>query len=459
MRPQQIVEHVQGRSSCDATVVIVQEQTQANLRWAGNTLTTNGVVRGTQVTVVAIDERTSGAAAGVVTRSVSELPELTELVEAADAAARAASPAPDAAPLDGGATAQDWDEPSPEASATTLADLARGLGRAFEQADAQDRELFGFAEQVLETTYLATSAGTTRRHTQPTGKLEMTGKSAGRQRSSWVGRYTTDFADIDLPELDAELGRRLAWEDRRVSLPPGRYDVLLPPSAVSDFMVYLYWELAARDAAEGRTAFSRPGGGTRVGDRLTSAPVQLVSDPEHPKLRCQDFVSAHASWSMGSVFDNGLPLQRTEWVRDGVLEQLVTTRHSARETGLAFAPPIDNLVLRVGDSAGGLDDLVARTERGLLLTTLWYIREVDAQSLLLTGLTRDGVYLVEDGAVVAAVNNFRFNESPVDLLGRIADAGEAVTTLPREWSDYFTRVAMAPLRVSGFNMSTVSQAS
>ena len=103
--------------------------------------------------------------------------------------------------------------------------------------------------------------------------------------------------------------------------------------------------------------------------------------------------------------------------------------------------------------------MIAGTSRGLLLTCLWYIREVDPQTLLLTGLTRDGVYLVENGEVTGAVNNFRFNESPVAMLARITEAGATGPTLPREWGDYFTRAAMPPLRVEGFNMSSVSQAS
>lgn len=458
MRPQDIVEAAQAASTCDGTVVIVREQSQTNLRWAGNTLTTNGVMRGGHVTVVSIDERGSGAAAGVVSRSVTNREELTALVEAADVAARAASPAPDAAPLTGEVTAADWDDSSPETSADVFADLAPALGTAFRRASSSGRELFGFAEHVLCTTYLATSTGATCRHTQPTGKLELTGKSDGRRRSSWVGRYTTDFRDVDMLALDSELERRLGWERTQVELPPGHYDVVLPPGAVSDFLVYMYWEMAARDAAEGRTVFSRPGG-TRQGEQLSDRKVTMRSDPGHPQLHCEPFVAVEGSSSLGSVFDNGMPLTATDWIRDGRLEALLTTRHTARETRSSFTPPIDNLILDVDGANGSLDDVVSRTERGLLLTTLWYIREVDPQSLLLTGLTRDGVYLVENGAVVGAVNNFRFNESPVGLLDRIVDAGEAEVALPREWNDYFTRVAMAPVRVRDFNMSTVSQAS
>ena len=143
----------------------------------------------------------------------------------------------------------------------------------------------------------------------------------------------------------------------------------------------------------------------------------------------------------------------------GTLAALLQTRYSAELTGLPVTPAIDNLLLSVPGGTGGTDELVASTSgRALLLTCLWYIREVDPQTLLLTGLTRDGVYLVEDGEVVGAVNNFRFNESPVDLLGRIQAASGTSQTLPREWADYFNRAAMPALRVDGFNMSTVSKA-
>jgi predicted Zn-dependent protease len=169
-------------------------------------------------------------------------------------------------------------------------------------------------------------------------------------------------------------------------------------------------------------------------------------------------VIAHASGRESSVFDNGLPLGPTEWIRRGELAALGQTRYSARLSGLPVTPPVDNLILDVPGAEASLDDMVASTGRGLLLTCLWYIREVDPQTLLLTGLTRDGVYLVENGEVTGAVNNFRFNESPVAMLGRITEAGATVPALPREWSDNVTRSAMPPLRVDGFNMSSVSQA-
>jgi predicted Zn-dependent protease len=188
-------------------------------------------------------------------------------------------------------------------------------------------------------------------------------------------------------------------------------------------------------------------------------PLDLRSDPAERTLECAPFLAVDASSAQASVFDNGMKLERTEWVTDGRLAHLQYPRAGARRTGVDFAGPIDNLVLELPGATGSVSDLVASTERGLLLTCLWYIREVDPATLLLTGLTRDGVYLIEDGKVIGAANNFRFNESPVDLLARATQAGATVRTLGRELGDYLNRTAMPPLRIRDFNMSSVSAAS
>jgi predicted Zn-dependent protease len=340
--------------------------------------------------------------------------------------------------------------------------FAPALGDAFDRARSAGLLLFGFAEHALGTTYLGSSTGLRRRHVQPTGRVEVNGKSTDPRGSAWVGRQTRDFTDVDVPALDAELRRRLGWSRRSVDLPAGRYETLLPPTAVADLMLPLYWSAGARDADEGRTVFSRAGGGTRIGERLASLPVTLRSDPAAPGLECAPFTVAAASGGgLQSVFDNGQPIRPTEWIRAGELAEMIRTRSWAAKTGAEPASPIDNLILDspAGAAARALDDMVAATRRGLLLTCLWYVRVVDPQTLLLTGLTRDGVYLVEDGEVTGAVNNFRWNESPVDLLGRIAEAGPTERCLPREWNEYLSRTAMPTLRIGDFNMSTVSQAS
>ncbi|MFB6840646.1 metallopeptidase TldD-related protein [Streptomyces sp. NPDC056361] len=456
-KPYEIVERALELSRADGCVVIADEESSANLRWAGNALTTNGVTRGRTLTVIATVGGAQGTASGVVSRSAVTADDLEPLVRAAEAAARAAGPAEDAQPLVEGVPASpDFTDAPAETSSAVFADFAPALGEAFARARAGGRELYGFANHELTSTYVGTSTGLRLRHDQPNGTLELNAKSPDRSRSAWAGRSTRDFKDVDPGALDAELATRLGWAERRIELPAGRYETLLPPTAVADLMIYQLWSSAARDAVEGRTVFSKPGGGTRLGETLSPLPLTLRSDPNEPGLESAPFVIAHSSGDDSSVFDNGLPVGPTDWMKAGSLAHLITTRHTAGLTGLPVAPGAGNLILD-GGGERSLEEMVASTERGLLLTCLWYIREVDPATLLLTGLTRDGVYLVENGEVVGEVNNFRFNESPVDLLSRASEAGRTEKTLPREWSDWFTRAAMPALRVPDFNMSSVSK--
>ena len=459
---QELVERAIAASSADGSMVIVSDSTQANLRWANNTLTSNGVARCRTVTVISV----VGPATGVISRQgVASVEQMLDVVTAADAAARQSSPAEDAAPLVGPeASAGDWEAPPADASISVFDSFAPDLGVSLQRAARSEQLLYGFASFDMTTAFLGTSTGLRCRHDQPTGHVEINAKSDDLARSAWAGVPTADFRDVDVAAMHDDLERRLGWATRRVDLPPGRYDTILPPTAVADLMVSLYWAAEGRDAHEGRTVFSRPGGATRIGERLTDTPLTLSSDPSLVGLECAPFLRTSLSGGGRSVFDNGSPLAPTSWISSGVLSALVQTRFSSGLTGTAFTPYIDNLRLGLdGAGASGgvdsLDSLVAGTDRGLLLTCLWYIREVDPRTLLLTGLTRDGVYLVENGEVTGAVNNFRFNESPVDMLRRTVAVGATERTIPREWSDYFTRTAMPALRVEGFNMSTVSQAS
>ena len=466
--PQETVEAALALSKAQGCIVVADEASDANLRWANNTVTTNGVTRTRQLTVIATVGGATGVAAGSVSRSGVTPDRIEELVRAAEDAARSSMPAEDAellvaadsAPAGAGGA---WNDAPLETSIEAFSQFIPSLRRAFDQARGAERLLFGFAEHQLRSTYLGSSTGLRLRHDQPTGRLELNAKSPDFARSAWFGQSAATFADLDVPAFDLELGQRLEWARRPVELPAGRYETLLPPSAVADLMIDLYWSAGARDAFEGRTVFSKPGGGTRVGDSLSDLPVSLRSDPTAGGLACAPFELAYSSSSMQSVFDNGLALAPTSWISDGILTALLQSRFSAQLTGLPVTPAIDNLIMEVpATGAGGppptLRQMAEATDRGLLLTCLWYIREVDPQTLLLTGLTRDGVYLVEGGEVVGAVNNFRFNESPVDLLRRATEVGATERTLSREWSDYFNRTAMPPLRIPDFNMSTVSPA-
>ncbi|MDG5482582.1 metallopeptidase TldD-related protein [Mycolicibacterium gadium] len=453
---QQVVEHALAEAGrlgkADETVVLVTDRSDASLRWAGNSMTTNGESVSRSTAVISIVRQGNTAQVGSVRSSDVDPSSIAGLVAASQEAALSALEAPDTAPpLPAGDASDDWDDPVAGTSVEAFLGVAGSLAaRGFSGAD----QLYGFARHDVETTFLATSTGLRRRHTQPTGSVEINGKRD--DASAWVGFSTPDFDDVPTDSMLERLSTRLSWAHRSVELPAGRYETIMPPSAVADMMIYLWWTMDGRGAEEGRTALSAPGGGTRVGEKLTDLPLTLYSDPFAEGLACTPFVTASASSERASVFDNGMDIGRVDWIRDGTISTLAYPRASAAEFGAPVAVPADNLLMTGGTAS--LADMIASTERGLLLTTLWYIREVDPAVLLLTGLTRDGVYLVEDGEVTAAVNNFRFNESPLDLLRRATEAGATDRTLPREWGDWVTRVTMPSLRIPDFHMSSVSQA-
>ncbi len=435
----------------DETMVLVTDRVEATLRWAGNSMTTNGVSVSRTVAVISIVRQGKSAFVGTVMSAEVDPRVIPGLVAASQEAARTAPEAGDAAPLlaDTGVPV-DWDAPVPGTGPEVFADVAASLSRGFAGTD----RLYGFAHHSLSTTFLASSTGVRRRYTQPKGAVEINAKRG--DASAWAGIGTPDFANVPTDLLLDQLSTRLGWAARRVELPAGRYETIMPPSTVADMMLCMAWAMAGRGAQEGRSAFSAPGGGTRVGERLTDLGLSMFSDPMAPGLACTPFVATSNSSETMSVFDNGMEISQVDWIRDGVINTLAYPRATAAKFNVRVAVAADNLVMTGGsaDQAG----MIAATERGLLLTTLWYIREVDPTTLLLTGLTRDGVYLIENGKVTAAVNNFRFNESPLDLLRRATAAGLSELTLPREWGDWATRAAMPSLRIPDFHMSSVSEA-
>jgi predicted Zn-dependent protease len=446
-------------SKAAGCIVVLTDTSEVNLRWANNTMTTNGHTTTRSFSVISVLDGAGGPAVGTVGGNGVDLDEVRAVVAASEAAARQSGPARDVAPLLAGGADDDFDAPAVVTEIGVFARLADELAAAF--GGSRGELLYGFAEHRMETTWLVSSTGLRRRWVQPTGTVELNGKIADDlSRSAWAGAYTADFTDLDFRALTAEVRRRLSWSGRQVELAAGRYETILPPAAVADLMLALVWSMDGRPAHEGRCAFAagdRPGG-TRLGERFTDLPLTLFSDPAAPGLQTAPFLVTTASGDSVSVFDNGAPVRRVDWLRDGTVNALAYPRAAADELGGQFTPPPENLMLS-GGSAASTDELVASTERGLLLTCLWYIREVDPVSLLLTGLTRDGVYLIEGGEVVGQVNNFRFNESPIDLLRRVTEVGTTERTLCREGKDWFSRTAMPPFRVLDFNMSSVSQAS
>lgn len=288
----------------DETMVLVTEKVEATLRWAGNSMTTNGVSHSRNVTVISIVRRGDSAFVGSVVSAEVDPSVLPGLVVSSQDAARSAPEAGDAAPLlaDTGEP-DDWDAPVPGTGAGVFTGIAGSLSRGFRGAD----RLYGYAHRSVSTTFLASSTGLRRRYTQPTGAIEINAKRG--DASAWVGIGTPDFVEVPIDLMLERLSTRLRWAQRTVELPAGRYQTIMPPSTVADMMIYLGWSMAGRGAQEGRTAFSAPGGGTRVGERLTELPLTLFTDPAAPGLACTPFVAVSNSSETQS---GGLDPQRCD---------------------------------------------------------------------------------------------------------------------------------------------------
>ena len=258
----------------DETIVTVTDRADAALRWANNSMTTNGVSVQRKTTVISIVRRGDHGHVASLTSSEVDPSVIPGLVAASQEAALSAPEARDSAPpLPATDEPSDWDAPIPGTGVEVFGGVADALTRGFPGPDL----LYGYARHIVETTFVATSNGLRRRFTQPTGSVEINAKRDGA--SAWAGTSTPDFVDVPTDSMLEQLSTRLGWARRSVELPAGRYETILPPSAVADLMIYLAWSMEGRGAQEGRTALSAPGGGTRVGEKLSELPLTIYSDP------------------------------------------------------------------------------------------------------------------------------------------------------------------------------------
>jgi predicted Zn-dependent protease len=393
---------------CEVLVRVSTERS-ANARFAENEITSCGDADETVLTVLV----KRGNRHAQATTNQTDDASVRALAERVNRMARLAPEDPEAMPLLG---SQDYPTAAPsfDDPTATLTDAARAKICADAVAVAGLKRLrgAGYIEHAASQTGMATSAGLRAKYTTTRVQLTMTarGEDGG---SGWAGAYAERVADIDPAAVAAIACEKAARSAKPRSLDPGRYTVILEPAAVAELLAFLTSALDARVADEGRSAFARKGGGTKVGEKICAESVTLRSDPSDPL-------------TPEAPFDgDGLPLRATTWIDKGVLTNLACSRYWAKKQGRA--PLGHGSVWSLGGGAAkDVDALVATVKRGVLVTRFWYTRWVDPQTVLITGLTRDGVFLVEDGKIAHPVNNFRFNESPITMLKNVTAMTPAV---------------------------------
>lgn len=394
-----VLAHAKTAGAGDANVTML-ETTESHARFADNRITTSGRAANLSVTATVWVERRRGAATGSDVRPAA----LKQLAEEAVQIARVSPVHREYVPTPGPFT---YGENRGYAAATANVDLdarARDIAAAIEACRAAGVTGAGFHSAAARRAATATANGNRRYFESTSADFSMTARTPDGTGS---GYYAADH--FDLAKLDA---RQVA--DRAVSkavrsrepkpIDPGVYPVILEPQAVSDLIGFLANGFDARTADEGRSAFSGRDGKTRVGETLFDSRLNLFSDPSHPELPVPPSTS------------EGIPATRLSLVSAGTLQALPYSRFWAAEKKVDPSPGPVNYILESAGPVMPVDDMIRNTERGLLISRFWYVRLIDARTLMLTGLTRDGLWWIEKGAISHPVRNLRFNQSVLAML-------------------------------------------
>ncbi|CAB4242673.1 Predicted Zn-dependent protease, modulator of DNA gyrase, PmbA protein [Methylacidimicrobium sp. AP8] len=426
-------------SRAESAVAEMTGWSRLNVRIACNTITTDGADEGFHCRVASSFGKRRGEATG----NKAGLGDLAELVRLSEEVARVCPEDPEFLPPPGPQVYPPPKGYSPEAARLTAKDLAEHGRMILDLAEAKHVVAAAFLE--CESSFSAYAATSGLWVFQQSTRLQYAVSARTRDGggAGWAAAAAYSPAEIDLPALGRRAVEKALLSRHPKPLAPGRYTVLLEPSAACDLIGILLLSLQARPADEGRSFLSRPGGGTLLGEQLFADSVSLRSDPEDPV-------------APGSIYStDGLPATPTNWVEKGKLLELIRPRFWAQKKNAPVVPEPTNLLVCGGERS--TDQLIPGVDRGVLVTRLWYIRTVDPRTLLLTGLTRDGTFWIEKGKIAYPVNNFRFNESPVRLLKNVLALGKSEVTVGSEIDDLPARVPAVLSKE--FTFSSVSQAS
>lgn len=436
---QRIVERVQALSHADGCFVNLNSFYTGNMRFAANQLSTSGGVEDAQLAV----QSSFGPKHAVVTTNDLSDESLARVVQQSEALARLAPDDPEAMPElppQQYQTVPAWIDATADLSP---AERARAAMTALDLGRAQgsDITVAGFITHSAGSTALGNKAGMFAYHRNTDVNYTLTVRTSDGTGSGWAGADNQDWRTIDFAAVSRRAADKARASRNPVAIEPGRYTVIMEPQAVGDLVQLLAFSLDARSADEGRSAFTKPGGGTKIGEKIVDDRVTLVSDPADAQL-------------LGQPFDGqGLPLGRQVWIENGVLRQLVYSRYWAQHQQQQPTGFPTTVKLMGGDQT--LDQLIAGTDRGVLVTRLWYLREVDPRTILFTGLTRDGTFLIENGRISRAIRNFRFNDSPLFLLANLQALGAAERIAGTEAGG---DIVMPAVKAAEFNFTSLSDA-
>jgi len=436
---QRIIESTIKLSKADAVQVNIGGGRQRNVRFAANQMSTAGLITDLSLVVTSA----FGPKHAITTTNDLSPEGIERAVRQSEAIAKLAPDDPESMPALGSQTIRAmpsaWDEATVNLDAASCATAAL---TALVPARANGTlQAAGFLQVDANVTALGNNAGLFAYHRGTKSNYTLTVRTADGTGSGWAGAEQPRFSSIDFERLGARAIEKAELSRNPVAIEPGRYTVIMEPQAVGDLIQLFSGYADARSADEGRSPFVKQGGGNKLGEKIVDQRVSLYSDPYDPTI-------------LADPFDGeGFPLVRHDWITNGVLTEMQYGRFWAKKQGKQPTGGANNIVMGGGSTTR--EQMIAGTRRGILVTRLWYLREVDPRTALFTGLTRDGTFLIENGKVTRAIKNMRFNESPLFLLNNLESLGPQERVAGVE---ALVPCVMPLLKVRDFNFTSLSDA-
>jgi predicted Zn-dependent protease len=428
-------------SGADEARVNIVSGMEANTRFAVNQITTSGDAENASLTVSSAFGRRIGSA----TTNRFDEASLRRVVETSERLARLAPEDPEYLGELGEQRYPEvrhpWFDSTANLDAEARATAIQEVTRAARQRDLVST---GFLPVRAGSQAVATSRGLWAYNRATGTAFTTTVRTPDGTGSGWAGTNAFDWNDVDVRAMAERAVEKAERSRNPQPIEPGRMTVVLEPQAVGSLVAFMFWQMTARAADEGRSFFTRPGGGNRIGERILDERVTLYTDPTNPMLFTAPFN------------DEGLPNRRMVWFDRGSLRNLVYDRYWGQRHDVAPTGFPAGFMMEGGDAT--VEQMIANTERGLLVTRFWYMRPVDPRTILYTGLTRDGTFLIENGRVTRPVQNLRWNESPINILNNIEMMGRPERVLASEAGSVGPAVIVPPLKVRGFHFTSVSDA-
>ena len=427
-------------ATADETRVLVNSTNISNTRFAVNQISTGGDSFDSVVTVISKFGKRSGSA------STNQFDDegLRAAVNMSERVAKLSPEDPEAMPELGPQTYKQGVNWSDATASLDPAVRAEAVKRITEPAKAANLVSTGFMEAITGAQSIMNNKGLFAYNRSTASVLTTTVRTPDGTGSGWGGATHHDWTRIDPATLGARATNKARTSINPVAIEPGRYTVVFEPTAVGNLVQFIARALNARSADEGRSFFSGKDGKNKIGEKVVDERVTITSDPFDPDVASAPFSG------------DGLPTQSVVWIENGVVKNLDYDRYWAQKSGRA--PTGSGGAIKMSGGTASLDDLIHSTQRGLLVTRFWYLRPVDQRTILYTGLTRDGTYLIENGKITRPVKNLRFNDSPIFMLNNLEAMGVPERVSASEGGDPGQAIMVPPIKVRDFNFTSLSDA-